>query len=279
MQPAQSLQRHQKPCGRDVGHEWLDVLPVKDGVPAQVGPRPAGDETSKHGARAPIHADELPSILDAGHHEVMRLDDAATSHIHQVAAEHIRHEQDFARTPLKRAGVERVGLQPHLTRSDLLDVLGPDKHVSAADADLDTGHRRGTALSQLYDEVPPAPELVATWGEHRALEDLRQNDPPLVSRGSMFATTYARVVRAVDLSVVRLVAHQITADAVLHPPTGAAPVPARSSRPWPLSRAGRGAWVERTSGAFPLHLVLQLLHAVDDPVQRFVLSAEVSLHL
>ena len=109
----------------------------------------------------------------------MGLDDSATSHVHQVPAEHVRGKKHLARASLEGACMERVGAEPHLSWCELVDVLHPDIDVAAADSNLDSRHWRIAALAELHYEVLEPAQLVARRVEHRAVQELREHQPAL----------------------------------------------------------------------------------------------------
>src|SRR5712692_10771550 len=120
--------------------ERLHVLPVQDGVLAQVGPAAAWHQPAKHRPRTAVDTEEPPTVVDVPKHEVMRLDDAAAGHVHQVASEDVAGQQHLARPPLECAHVKRAAVEPHLSRSEPVHDLATDEQIAPADADLDPGH-------------------------------------------------------------------------------------------------------------------------------------------
>ena len=219
VQPAQPLQRHQELGGRDMADERLHVLPIQDRVPAQVGPRSAWDEAPQHRARAAVDTEQFPPVVDVPEHQVVRTDDATMSDIHQVATQDVGGEQHLAGASLEGSRVESGAAEPHLSGDELVDVLHPDVDVAATDADLDPGHRGidTAALAELDDQILQPAELVARRVEHGAVEDLREHHPPFFAAWSVVVRHRAPgTQRTVDLSVAHLLAHRITAQAVLH---------------------------------------------------------------
>src|SRR5439155_10633863 len=121
MKAAQSLQRHQQLGRRHVAHEGLDVLPVEDGVAAEVGSAATREQAPQHRLRAAVDAGQVPALVAGGKDQVVRLNDSAFDHVNQVPAEHVRCKQHLAGPALESFGADGVRVQPDTTRLERVD--------------------------------------------------------------------------------------------------------------------------------------------------------------
>src|SRR6266851_1049909 len=110
----------------------------------------------------------------------MGLDDATLVHVDQVPAQHVGGQQDLAWASLKRLGPDGVGVEPHAARLQAVDEVFADEHVLRADAHIQAAHGRVRAFGQLDDEVDDAADLRSGRVQDRAVQDMRQHQPPFV---------------------------------------------------------------------------------------------------
>ncbi len=131
----------------------------------------------------------------------MRLHDAASRDVDQVAAEHVRGKQHLAGSPLERLRLEGVRVEANRARLELVDQVDAHENALGADAHLQSRDRGITAaFGQLDDEVLDAADLGAGRVQNRAAQQLREHQPAFLS---LLVVLLARVVHVSVRSLVR----------------------------------------------------------------------------
>src|SRR5258708_29699602 len=100
--------------------------------------------------------------------------------MNEVTAQDIRREQHLARASLERLGAQLLGSDPDAARREPVDELLADKYVVRSNPDFQTGDGWIWTLDQLDDEILQTADFGPRWVQHRAPQQLRHRDAPLV---------------------------------------------------------------------------------------------------
>ena len=144
MHPEDASGRELQPRSRDVPDERFDIPPVDElpvlGVVAAKAP---GQEAPEPGPEARVDAGYPPGAAVAHQFDLARPDQVRGADIDHAVIEDVRTKQHLTGTPLELRKVElgRRGL--HRGRPQLLDPVGRQEQLAAADPCRQTDHRRG----------------------------------------------------------------------------------------------------------------------------------------